>query len=46
MVTLARDEVKRKGLGKAMAGFAASHRDAADHRALMAELTGDGRLYP
>ena len=46
MVTLARDEVKRKGLSKAMADFAAKHRDAADHRALIAELTGEDRIHP
>ena len=46
MVTLARDEVKRKGLSKAMADFAATHRDAADHRALISELTGEERIHP
>ena len=46
MVSLARDEVQRKRLGKAMAGFAAAHSDAADHRALLAQLIGDDRLYP
>lgn len=46
MVRLAGDEVKRKALSKAMADFAARHHDAADHRALIAELTGEDRIYP
>ncbi|QNE06304.1 glycosyltransferase [Croceicoccus marinus] len=46
MVVLARDEVQRKRLARAMADFAAKHSDAADHRALLGEMTGDDRLYP
>ena len=46
MVVLARDEVQRKRLARSMADFAARHSDAADHRALLAEMTGDDRLYP
>lgn len=44
MVALARDDVQRQRVARAMAAFAEKQAHAAEHRALIAELLGDDRF--